>query len=76
MLGQYVVDIKMPIQATINADKGQLSAINDGTQDDHTAVSSVHVLTDVFFNIAFVLSSSSIMLTENLDSSVTMTRDN
>ena len=57
MQGQYVVDKKIPIQATINADKGQLSIMNGSPQDAHTSVSSVHVLTDVSFNITFVLSS-------------------
>ena len=57
MLGQYVVDIELSIQATINADKGQLSVMNDGTPDANTSVSSVDVLTDFPFDITFVLSS-------------------
>ena len=57
MLGQYVDDIELSIQATINADKGQLSVMNDGTPDANTSVSSVDVLTGFPFNITFVLSS-------------------
>ena len=60
MLGQYVVDVELSTQATINADKGQLSVMNDGTPDANTAVSSIHVLTDVSFSVAFVLSSITI----------------
>ena len=60
MLGQYVVDVELFTQATINADKGQLSVMNDGTPDANTAVSSIHVLTDVSFSVTFVLSSITI----------------
>ena len=57
MLGQYVVDIELSIQVTINADKGQLYIMNDGSPDAQITVSSVHILTDVYFNITFVPSS-------------------